>query len=128
LRTRYLTSIFAIAIVALFVSGCGSKTGEKPSSSQYSEQYDKVKESVKSILGDDYDAENFRETTEEFTNEAKNRFKVEFVFDLNKPLTILGMKIADKDLPGTLIFEKKNGVWECVGNSGDMANLSRMFK
>jgi len=97
MKTKMFFSVLLVA-VAVLLSGCK----DIPSGSQYDEQYDKVKASVKELLGVEYEAVNFRVTKEGYTTDDKKTYEVNFMFDLNKPYTVLGATIADKEIPGSM--------------------------
>ncbi len=115
---------FILAAVVVFLTGCK----DVPSGSQYDEQYDKVKSSVKELLGVEYEAVNFRVTKEGYTTDDKKTFEVDFLFDLNKPYTVLGATIADKEIPGSIKFEKQSTGWVCTSNSGDLSGILKFLK
>ncbi len=110
-----------LVFMVLMVSGCK----DVPSNSLYKEEYEKVRTSVKSLLGEEFDAINFREVKEGYTNEQKTEFEVEFKFDLNKQVPIVGIQ---KDIPGTLKFEKRDTKWECTLNTGNTSGFFNLFK
>ncbi|HOD53646.1 MAG TPA: hypothetical protein PKJ08_03875 [Candidatus Cloacimonadota bacterium] len=88
------------------------------------EQFNVVRQNVKDILGDEYKVVKFKVAKEGYTNVDKTQYKVEFTFDLNKPVLIF----RHTDLPGVLLFEKSGGNWKCVLNSGNPAQLFNIFQ
>ena len=123
MKKRMSFSVLLVAIM-VFMSGCK----DVPSGSQYDEQYDKVKASVKELLGVEYEAVNFRVTKEGYTSDDKKAYGVDFLFDLNKPYTLLGATIAHKEIPGSIKFEKQSTGWVCVSNSGDLSGILKLLK
>ncbi len=123
MKTKMFFSVLLVA-VAVLLSGCK----DIPSGSQYDEQYDKVKASVKELLGVEYEAVNFRVTKEGYTTDDKKTYEVNFMFDLNKPYTVLGATIADKEIPGSMKFEKQSTGWVCTSNTGDLSAILKFLK
>ncbi|GJQ32962.1 MAG: hypothetical protein HBSAPP04_18010 [Ignavibacteriaceae bacterium] len=115
-----------VLLLAVMVLLTGCK--DVPSGSQYDEQYDKVRTSVKDLLGQEYEAVNFRVTKEGYTTDDKKNWEVDFMFDLNKPYTLLGATIADKEIPGSMKFEKQESGWVCTSNSGDLSGILKLLK
>jgi hypothetical protein len=113
--------MFLPIIMILTLSGCK----DVPSNSLYKEEYEKVRTSVKSLLGQEYDAINFREIKEGYSNDQKTEYEVEFKFDLNKPVPIVGIQ---KDIPGTLKFEKRESKWVCTLNTGNTSGFFNLLK
>ncbi|KAA0265740.1 MAG: hypothetical protein EDM75_01820 [Chlorobiota bacterium] len=120
---RVMMPVLLLAVMVL-LTGCK----DVPSGSQYDEQYDKVRTSVKDLLGQEYEAVNFRVTKEGYTTDDKKNWEVDFMFDLNKPYTLLGATIADKEIPGSMKFEKQESGWVCTSNSGDLSGILKLLK
>jgi hypothetical protein len=113
--------VFSLIVLFGFLwSGCK----DVPSGSLKEKEYDKVRSSVKTLFGDTYEASNFRVVSESYPNEIKTEFEVEFKFDLNKPIPILG---TQKDISGTLKFEKIDGNWVCTSNNRDLSRVANPF-
>jgi len=89
------------------------------------EQFEKLKETVTQLLGADYKVDKIRIINEDYSNEQKTEYTVDFTFDLNKPLLLF----PAKGIPGKLIFTKDvNGEWICTFNSGNPGELFNLFQ
>ncbi len=113
-----LTKALAVLLV-LFLAGCS----DKPAESLIDEQVKLIDNNVKQICGSDYEAVNFTILDENYTDENKTTYRVKFTFDLNKPF--LGIS---SDIPGEMVFEKKNNKWQCTFNSGNALGLFNITK
>ncbi|NWF51306.1 MAG: hypothetical protein HXY49_12280 [Ignavibacteriaceae bacterium] len=117
---KALLFIIIVWFSALLFIGCS----DSPSSDQIDEQYNLVQDNVKKLLGEDYEAVNFRVTEEGFTSEEKKEYLVKFKFDLNKPYLIY----QGKNIEAELKFEKKEKEWECTYNSLNVLGLFNLLK
>jgi hypothetical protein len=110
--------LFAIIILSVFI-GCS----DKPSNSMIDEQNEVINKNVQSVLGKDYEAINFTILEEGYTNEEKTTYAVKLTFDLNKSV----MGFEGKQIPAAYSFEKKEGNWVCVVNSGNIAGMFNLL-
>lgn len=117
---RILRLFPLILILPLIFLSCSGK----PSNSLINEQFELVNQNVIRVLGNEYNAQNFDITEELFTNENKLEYTVKFTFELNKEVLIF----KGKDIPGMLIFEKKDDEWLCTYNSCDPLSLLKLFE
>lgn len=113
--------LFSLVLAGLFFSGCK----DIPTSSMMDKEFDKVRGTVKSLLGEEYEAVNFRVVKEGYIGENKTEYEVDYKFDLNKPVPIVGVQ---KDIPGSLKFEKRETGWECVLNTGNALEFFNLLK
>ncbi len=113
--------LFSLIIVGLFFAGCK----DIPSGSMMDKEFDKVRGTVKSLLGEEYEAVNFRVIKEGYVGEQKTEYEVDYKFDLNKPVPIVGVQ---KDIPGSLKFEKRESDWECTLNTGNALEFFNLMK
>jgi hypothetical protein len=119
--TMKKAAIFSLILLGLFLTGCK----DIPSSSMMDKEFDKVRGTVKSLLGEEYEAVNFRVTKEGYAGDQKTEYEVEYKFDLNKPVPLVGVQ---KDIPGALKFEKGEKGWECTLNTGNALEFFNLMK
>lgn len=113
-----LIKLSLILMIAFTLSACNYQINKLKK-----EQFRILKENVKLLLGDSYHVTKIKTINEGYTNREKTEYKVEYTFDLNESLLIFG----NKDIPGTMYFEKIGGEWICTLNTGDPSELLDFF-
>lgn len=103
-----------ILLLVFIISGCS----DKPSGVLMDEQIKLIDNNVKQICGSDYKAINFKILNETYSGDQKEKYRINFTFDLNKPF--LGISSG---IPGEMVFEKRKEGWECTFNSGNALGL-----
>lgn len=115
---KKINYLFVLITLIVFV-GCS----DKPSDSMIDEQNEIVNKNVQSVLGKEYEAVNFTVIEEGFNNEEKTEYSVKLTFDLNR--SVLGFD--GKKIPAAYGFEKKDGNWVCVLNSGNISDFFNLM-
>lgn len=115
---RQILLMIAMLCVLLLFTAC-----DKNAINQLARQErDKIESDVQGLLGADYEIEEFLIKDEGF-EENKSKYVMNCQVRLNKkPLGFL-----PQEIPGRLVFEKKDRKWQCTFNSFNLASGFNLF-